>query len=75
TSLNPVWFDLELHLYGDELLRLKVSIEGYEGSYTRCGTWKGANRQGGDKEPWWPRMVMEVLVWLLGDMVVRSWWC
>nr|GEW07072.1 retrotransposon protein, putative, unclassified [Tanacetum cinerariifolium] len=43
-----------------------------ETSYERCGVVvKGAASKEGGKETWWPRVVMEVLGWLLGDAGVK----
>ncbi|GKC02626.1 hypothetical protein Tco_0994236 [Tanacetum coccineum] len=39
---------------------------GVETKFSWCGG------QGGGKETWWPRVVMEVLVWPLDDMVVTA---
>ncbi|GKA62363.1 hypothetical protein Tco_0761882, partial [Tanacetum coccineum] len=64
------WPDLELHLSDDEFLR------GYGGSNAMWKDVEGVWLQRGDKEVtrqyWWPRVVMEVLGYLLGDTVVRS---
>ncbi|GKD95742.1 hypothetical protein Tco_1379639 [Tanacetum coccineum] len=49
---------------------------GYGGSNARCKDVEGVRLQRGYKEvtrqSWWPRVVMEVLGCLLGDMMVRS---
>ncbi|GJY71882.1 hypothetical protein Tco_0475585 [Tanacetum coccineum] len=70
TSLDPLWSELELHLSGDEFLRCDLK-EWIKGCRVRLDK--------GDKEVTRPnfvaKVVMEVLGFLLGDMVVRSWWC
>ncbi|GJY92066.1 hypothetical protein Tco_0507848, partial [Tanacetum coccineum] len=57
TSLNPPWSELELHLSGDEFLRVRMDMGNKEVT----------------KQDLVAKVVIEVLGRLLGDMVVMSW--
>ncbi|GKF40741.1 hypothetical protein Tco_0124083, partial [Tanacetum coccineum] len=57
TSLNSPWSDLELHLSGDEFLRVRMDMGNKEVT----------------KQDLVAKVVIEVLGRLLGDMVVMSW--
>ncbi|GJZ91210.1 hypothetical protein Tco_0663137 [Tanacetum coccineum] len=59
TSLDPPWSELELHLSGDEFLRVRMDMGDKEVT----------------KQDLVAKVVMEVLGRLLGDMVVMSWRC
>ncbi|GJW22691.1 hypothetical protein Tco_0033313 [Tanacetum coccineum] len=50
TSLDPPWSDLELHLCGDEFLRLVMSVVGYGGRNARWKGVEGVRLQWSDKE-------------------------